>query len=83
MIDFNDTGKLEDFLARSQNAELFDGTLRPLTGRVFNWSNKQKIEVTAFRQIDRDTLFVAYENKVRLALIKRRQPVAEPFSVPY
>lgn len=66
MIDFNDTGKLEDFLARSQNAELFDGTLRPLTGRVFNWSNKQKIEVTAFRQIDRDTLFVAYENKVIL-----------------
>uniref|UniRef100_A0A915ENN7 Mitogen-activated protein kinase kinase kinase kinase n=1 Tax=Ditylenchus dipsaci TaxID=166011 RepID=A0A915ENN7_9BILA len=64
LVDFNDTGKIEHFLARSENAaDLFNSsTLRPYKGKLV--SGAHKLEVAAMKQLDRDTLFIAAGNRI-------------------
>lgn len=65
-VDFNDTGKMEHFLSRTGTNSLAETllfespteTIRP------SWYNKQRLEVVAMKQLDRDTLFIAFEDQV-------------------
>lgn len=68
LIDFNDHGKLEHFVSKSANSEfrdLFSSTL-PLGQNSLNavYSDRNRYNVLAMKQLDRDTIFVAFENQV-------------------
>lgn len=63
LVDFNDHGKLEHFVAKSVNSDLYD-TLRPLGENGFTYSDRNRRNVLAFKQLDRDTFFIAFENQV-------------------
>ncbi|KAI6186457.1 Non-specific serine/threonine protein kinase [Aphelenchoides besseyi] len=65
LVDFNDNGRLTDFVAKSMNADLFD-TLKPLGAgsRNFAYNDRYKREIVNFKQLDRDTLFVAFEDRI-------------------
>lgn len=67
VVDFNDTGKIDHFLARSgDTADLFDlTTMQPYKNKVFSWHGKERVEAVTMKQLDRDTLFVAFDNQVR------------------
>ena len=71
MINFNDHGKLEDFLANSQNFELFDTeTLKPYTTKRFKFDLLLKVKAVSLRQLERDTLMLTYDNKIELISIE-------------
>ncbi|KAI1720771.1 protein kinase domain-containing protein [Ditylenchus destructor] len=68
VVDFNDTGKIDHFLARSgDTADLFDlTTMQPYKNKVFSWHGKERVEAVTMKQLDRDTLFVAFDNQILL-----------------
>jgi hypothetical protein len=77
LVDFNEVtvGRIEHFLAQGHNAaELFDSaaTLRPLREKLLpcRWSQRTKLPVVAMRQLDRDTVFIAYNRRVILTDIE-------------
>lgn len=65
LVDFNDHGKLEHFVAKSMNSDLFD-TLRPHVENNSNltYTDRNRRNVIALKQLDRDTFFIAFENQV-------------------
>lgn len=64
-VDFNDTGKLEHFLARLSTSNMFDtDTNTMLRNNPFSWQSKDRLDVVCLKQLDRETLFLAYEDKV-------------------
>lgn len=67
LVDFNDHGKLEHFVAKSVNSDLYD-TLRPLgeNGLSQTYTDRNRRNVIALKQLDRDTFFIAFENEVGL-----------------
>ncbi|KAI6213404.1 Non-specific serine/threonine protein kinase [Aphelenchoides besseyi] len=69
LVDFNDNGRLTDFVAKSMNADLFD-TLKPLGAgsRNFAYNDRYKREIVNFKQLDRDTLFIAFDDRITAAV---------------
>jgi hypothetical protein len=65
LVDFNDHGKLEHFVAKSVNFDLYD-TLRPLgeDSSSFTYTDRNRRNVIALKQLDRDTFFIAFDNQV-------------------
>ncbi|CAD5224668.1 unnamed protein product [Bursaphelenchus okinawaensis] len=62
--DFNDNGRLEDFVSKGWNADFYE-TLRPLgTTKTLTLSERNKCDVVAFKQLDRDTYFLAIGNQI-------------------
>jgi hypothetical protein len=61
LVDFNETGKLADLV----NSDLYN-TLRPLgeTSCAQTYSDRHRRHVIEFKQLDRDTFFIAFENQV-------------------
>jgi [mitogen-activated protein kinase] kinase 5 len=71
MVNFNDHGKLEDFLANSQNLDFMDTeTLKPFTSKRLKFDMLLKLRVVSLQQLERDTLMVAYDNKIELISIE-------------
>ena len=67
LCNFNDHGKLEDLLANSQNLDFMDtDTLRPFTSRKFKFDVKLKVEAATMNQLEKDTVMLAYDNKIVL-----------------
>lgn len=66
-VDFNDHGKLEHFVAKSANYDIYN-TLKPLghSKSSFNYSDRNRYNVVAIKQLDRDTIFIAFENQVNI-----------------
>lgn len=64
-VSFDDVGKLEDFMVQSRNTGLCDAdTLKPFSRKVVEWEKKTKYDVTAMKQLDRETIMLAFDNKV-------------------
>ncbi|CAD5231812.1 unnamed protein product [Bursaphelenchus xylophilus] len=62
--DFNDNGRLEDFVAKSWNADFYE-TLKPLgSNKTLTLSEQNKCNVVSFKQLDRDTFFLAIDNQI-------------------
>ncbi|KAE9552321.1 hypothetical protein FO519_004446 [Halicephalobus sp. NKZ332] len=67
LCNFNDHGKLEDLIANSQNLDFMDtDTLRPFTSRKFKFDSKLKVEAVTMNQLEKDTVMLAYDNKIVL-----------------
>lgn len=65
-VSFDDVGKLEDFLVQSRNTGFCDvDTLKPYSNKVVSWESKTKLDVMAMKQLDRDTIMLCYDNKVK------------------
>lgn len=68
-VDFNDNGRLEDHVAKSWNADLYE-TLKPSrSAKTLTLNAKDKNRVVAFKQLDRDTFFIAIDNQVNFIFI--------------
>ena len=66
LVDFNDNRTLADFFANSEHSELYN-TIKPWHGkskRQTEYVDRAKREVIAFKQLDRETFFIAFEHRV-------------------
>uniref|UniRef100_A0A7E4VGJ3 Mitogen-activated protein kinase kinase kinase kinase n=1 Tax=Panagrellus redivivus TaxID=6233 RepID=A0A7E4VGJ3_PANRE len=67
LVNFNDHGKVADFLLSSRDFDVFGAsTLSMFTSRKFDFNPKLRISPVALRQLEKDTLMLVYDKQVVL-----------------